>query len=613
MRNFAERAVLLALGAGTGAAVLYVALNRLAPDQRPLTFGMAFLGWSLAFYATLLLAVLALCWGLARLLKRPWLSRAALALLGVGFLLGAAALNRVAILRAFRLKGPAHFTWLTPTALALSAAALLLCALLPLDRRWLPRVFGLLAPLAAALAFLPTPSRAGPPAKPRPASPRDMAHRLLVVGIDGADWGLMEPLLARGELPTIAALKERGAWGDLQSIWPTASPLLWTTVVTGQPASRHGVEDFTCLRMAGVNGVFRKTKLPRGIGFGWLYGLLERTKRIDRGPVMSSARMSPALWEIATAEGSPISVVSWWATWPAESVLGTISSERVHYYRQLARDVAPEEGNLTYPEDLYPEILPLVMTPDQVTYEHARPFMNVTPAEFEEIRNRPFKGKTIEGEFKYLYSMFETDRRIALHVIERTRRRFGVPADLLVLFRIIDIASHASLHQSELVKDHLDATPEDLRRYHGVVSEAYRSVDRALGQIVESFGEGNVLVISDHGFRLEIYPGSPTMYHHRRTPPGIFLAAGPAFRPGRVEGLSLYDIMPLMTCLKRFPVAEDLEGHVPEKVLDPTFLANAPVRRVATYGPRGAVVTARGGGVADEAQLERLRALGYIQ
>jgi hypothetical protein len=209
--------------------------------------------------------------------------------------------------------------------------------------------------------------------------------------------------------------------------------------------------------------------------------------------------------------------------------------------------------------------------------------------------------------------MFETDRRVALHVIERTRRRFGVPADLLVLFRIIDIASHSSLHQSELVKDHLDATAEDLRRYHGVVSEAYRSVDRALGQIIQAFGEGNVLVISDHGFQLEVYPESPTLYHHRRTPPGIFLAAGPAFRRGRVEGLSLYDIMPLMTYLKRFPVADDLEGRVPEQVLAPEFLASNPARRVASYGPRGAVVTASGASATDEAQLERLRALGYIQ
>jgi hypothetical protein len=359
--------------------------------------------------------------------------------------------------------------------------------------------------------------------------------------------------------------------------------------------------------------VFRQTKLPRGIGFGRLYGYLADSKQIDSGPVMSSARLSPAFWEIATAEGSPISVVSWWATWPAEPVLGTVVTERVHYYRQLAREMAPEKENLTFPEELYAEILPLVMSPDQVSYEHARPFMDVTPAEFEEMRDRPFKGKTIEGEFKYLYSMFETDRRVALHVIERTRRAFGFPADLLVLFRIIDIASHASLRDSELVSDHLDASPEDLRRYKGVVSEAYRCVDRALGQIVAAFGEANVLVISDHGFRLERYPQSPPAYHHRRTPPGIFLAAGPAFRRGRVDGLSLYNIMPLMAYLKRFPVAEDLEASVPERVFDPDFFAANPIRKVASYGPRGAVVTATGEAATDQAMLERLRALGYIQ
>ena len=90
------------------------------------------------------------------------------------------------------------------------------------------------------------------------------------------------------------------------------------------------------------------------------------------------------------AEGSPISVVSWWATWPAEAVLGTIVSERVHYFRQLARRYTPEEGQLTFPEELHTEIQPLIMPPSAVSYDDARGFMDVPAGEYEQVR-RPVR------------------------------------------------------------------------------------------------------------------------------------------------------------------------------------------------------------------------------
>jgi arylsulfatase A-like enzyme len=329
--------------------------------------------------------------------------------------------------------------------------------------------------------------------------------------------------------------------------------------------------------------------------------------------VIGTARQVPAYWELASAHGRPVSVVNWWGTWPASPVLGHIVSERVHYFRQAARGAPPEERRLTFPPELHAQILPLVMRPDEVTYEQAQPFLDVSREEFAAMMARPFTGKTIESEFKHLYSMFETDRRVALALVEASRRQFGQPSDLLVLFRIVDIACHSSLRESELVEDHIDATPEDRRRYARVVSEAYRSVDRALGQLLEAFGPANVLVLSDHGFWLEDQgPGKPYMYHHRRAPPGILIAAGPAFRAGEVRGLSVYDVLPLLVALQGLPLADDLEGRVPEAVFAPGFLAASPPPRVATYGRRRALTSGAADLPADEEMIERLRALGYV-
>lgn len=602
--------MLLALSLGTAVAVLFVAENRLLPRENPTTFALAFLRFTLPYYLLFVGAPLAVFGLFAR--RRPGWARAAFAAVAMVFVVDLLAVNGGSLRPLFNLGGPARFQWLSPAAFLVAVAGLAAAGGLRPERHLLPRACAVLAPVLAVVAFWPP----DPPASPSrgrwvpaaSARPRSAGPPLLLFGIDAADWTLMEPLLRRGDLPVIASLRARGAYGPLRSTTPTRSPAIWNTIATGQPPEVHGIERFAVPRVVGVEATFRDVRVPRGLGYEALFRWLRRTRRVSLGPVLGTSRRVPAFWEIASAEGRPVSVVNWWATWPAEPVLGALVSERVHYYRAAARGTRPEARRLTYPPELHAEVLPLVMTPEQVGYEEARRFMDVTPEEYAAMRARPFQGKTVESEFPHLYSMFETDRRIALHLIERSRRQFGAPSSLLVLLRIVDIACHSALRESELVANHLDAPPEDIRRFSRVVSEAYRSADRALGEMMQAMGEANVVVVSDHGFQRE---GS--LYHHTRAPAGIFLAQGPAFRPGPAPDLGLYDVLPLLAALEGLPVAEDLRGRVPEEVFAPGFLASRPVRRVATYGRRRDLTVAQGSAEADEEMLERLRALGYIQ
>jgi len=68
-----------------------------------------------------------------------------------------------------------------------------------------------------------------------PAVARQAEPQILLVGIDSADWDLIDPLSRRGELPNLTRLRAEGAWAVLRSDSPTLSPLLWTTAVTGHP------------------------------------------------------------------------------------------------------------------------------------------------------------------------------------------------------------------------------------------------------------------------------------------------------------------------------------------------------------------------------------------
>jgi predicted AlkP superfamily phosphohydrolase/phosphomutase len=70
-----------------------------------------------------------------------------------------------------------------------------------------------------------------------------MAKRVLVVGWDGADWDILDPLLEAGELPVLHALLDRGRRGVARSCLPSHSWAAWPTFLTGLDPGGHGVFD----------------------------------------------------------------------------------------------------------------------------------------------------------------------------------------------------------------------------------------------------------------------------------------------------------------------------------------------------------------------------------
>src|SRR5262249_36901627 len=67
---------------------------------------------------------------------------------------------------------------------------------------------------------------------------------LLVVGLDGADWEVIRPLIREGRLPHLARLVGEGTSGTLLSEPPLLSPIIWTTLATGRPPTEHGITSF---------------------------------------------------------------------------------------------------------------------------------------------------------------------------------------------------------------------------------------------------------------------------------------------------------------------------------------------------------------------------------
>jgi predicted AlkP superfamily phosphohydrolase/phosphomutase len=69
--------------------------------------------------------------------------------------------------------------------------------------------------------------------------------RVLCLGMDGADFGLVSRLLSEGRLPTLARLAGDGAFGRLQSTIPAFTPTAWSSFLTGLGPGGHGIFSFS--------------------------------------------------------------------------------------------------------------------------------------------------------------------------------------------------------------------------------------------------------------------------------------------------------------------------------------------------------------------------------
>jgi Flp pilus assembly protein TadD len=430
---------------------------------------------------------------------------------------------------------------------------------------------------------------------------RETGQRVLLVGLDGADWDLIDPLIERGELPSFAALKRDGAWARMRSSVPTLSPLLWTTIATGKSPDRHGINDF----------------------------LVADPRTGQRVPINSTFRRVKALWSILAEAGLASDVIAWWATWPAEPVPGHMISDRVAYSTFDLADAEARIGAVFPPA--YAEVVErLRVGEESITHAQISRFLRIDEATFRRARAAAAAGGPVAEAEESINMMVrvlaatETYRRVALDIL-RTRRAEGtLPPLFAVYFQGIDEVNHRFAHcappRAELCSD------DDYTRFRDAVDSFYRYQDEILGELFAAAEGATVILVSDHGFASgdnrpdDIKPfieGRPGLWHDLI---GVFAARGPGIAAGEVASLSLYDVAPTVLHLLGFPVPEDMPGEVAIEALDGTFMASNRIVTIPSYeplpgdderapgGPAPAALT----GAGDAEMIEQLRALGYV-
>lgn len=421
--------------------------------------------------------------------------------------------------------------------------------------------------------------------------------RIVIVGVDGADWDIIDPMIREGGLPNFARLIERGTRASLESIQPMLSPRIWTSIATGKSPEEHGITDFL---------------------------IKDRTSgRLM--PITSNLRRSKALWNILSDLEIPVGFVGWLATWPAEEVHGFMVSDRMAYYAfnpDRAVDTSPRK---TYPDPLFESLRPMVVDQTDLRYADIRRFLDLSRDEFDRRTASRYDPEDPIQNFCLIYATTETYRKIGLRQLRQPVRLFGL------YFELIDAVSHLFVRH---MPPHLEGVSEqDCERFRNAVFETYRRQDEILGEILEALDEETIVIcLSDHGFRtgaerlIENAVGSPLAMlrvgHGGRAgravldhaPLGILLLSGPGIRSGAtIDEASVMDIAPTVLHLLGLPVPRDMSGRVLAEALESEFAQTSPVVEIASYetgdAKRQELPIAS---PEDEALLERLAALGYV-
>lgn len=389
--------------------------------------------------------------------------------------------------------------------------------------------------------------------------------KVLLIGLDGAEWDLIHPMVEAGQLPNLARLMNQGVYGKLRSLEPLEkSPAIWTTIATGKSPEEHGIYSF-------VN---------------------QESGR----PLTQNIRKVRALWSIFSGVGRSVGVVGWLMSWPAEKVNGFVVSD----YLQYSAKGSMRMSHRTYPPDLEQEIASRVLPWESVPWKLVQRFLD-TPAD---TVNMSPEVEQLLRPIKWIAAGDVTFARIGLELYRKERPDF-----FAAYLRGMDMMGHLYWNYMEPgPAPPRTIVPAGFQLLAGAQRTYYRFVDELLGPFLDLADEHTtIVVVSDHGF----VGGGRGVEAHKLD--GVLIMAGNHVGKGEIAGASVYDIAPTVLALMGLPPATDMRGTVLWSAFDASIPQDRYQHRIATY-ETGERQEAQGPleSPVDEELKARLRSLGYI-
>lgn len=277
-----------------------------------------------------------------------------------------------------------------------------------------------------------------------------MKRRTLLIGLDGATFSVLDPLMDQGVMPFLGGFLQEGVRAPLRSVVPPLTPPAWTSLVTGRSPGHHGIFDF-----------FLKEEKSPHIRFA-----------------TSADVPCETVWTLASRSGCRVTVLNFPLMLPPPKVNGHVIAGGWMTARQLCLGC--------YPEGLYDKLKALS------GFDPRRLVLSLADEE-----------KALEG-----CEPSEYDDWIRVH-IEREELWFRIAAHLMreepsdltaVLFDGVDKIQHLCWRFLRPEDAGIDLSPRE-QETRAWCLRYFAKLDEILAGLVELAGEdATIFVASDHGF-----------------------------------------------------------------------------------------------------------------
>ena len=429
---------------------------------------------------------------------------------------------------------------------------------------------------------------------------------IILLGVDGLEWDLLLPMIKRGRLPNITRLMERGYYGELDTLHPTLSPVIWTSVATGKVQKKHGIRGFSRRLPGGKITLFN-----------------------------SSNRKVKAIWNILSDYGKKVYTIGWWMTYPAEEINGIMVAQ-TNTTEQLNTRTGKHVWKGTLLNGVKGQVYPPGRQNEVLT------IAKKVESELPNLTNQIF------GEFEYPLSLL--DRRLwnnclwsfradtIYHRISLRLAQEGPPPDLMMIyFGGTDVVSHRFWRYMQPDIYRHKPTQEQIANLGTVIEDYYAYIDMTLGQLVKHYdSDVTIIIISDHGFypfnlNGRFDPDNPSKFSsgsHSDAPPGILIAAGPhilkSHKNQPIQSLnredleragSVLDITPTILTMMHIPIGKDMDGTAMRNMFGDDFFIESQPAAIATHDTAEYLASRFEKALSppgEQERLEQLRSLGYI-
>ena len=119
-----------------------------------------------------------------------------------------------------------------------------------------------------------------------------MLNKVLMIGVDGATFNLLDPLVEWRGMPFLGSLLNASVRADLMSTRHPLTPQAWTSMITGRSPEAHGVYDFLRPAFLPDGSVFLKLNDYRDNHCETIWSIANRHKQ--RATSLNFYGMSPA-------------------------------------------------------------------------------------------------------------------------------------------------------------------------------------------------------------------------------------------------------------------------------------------------------------------------------